>query len=356
MDQGRELFNHPEVQNLFEKKGYNILPTGADNLHQNGPVKRGHRTLANTIGTLLIGANLDIKFWPYAFYHALCMSNAFPERNATQLPIQLATGKPENFSNIRTFGCRVWVRPPGSRSAKLKPNLRKGIFLGYVPCTTRNILWYDLETSKIKIATHACFDKGMNNLPITDMPPNVAHLVQTSDSENIQPDVAELNTSHFDFDIVPFVPLFNGWLKQSKLPNDPTFGLSFEDDPILHQAFVSDISQRSASSHLCSSHKATRCKLLGAYLLEINHNCVFTAADATAQLATIHNQGVEDNIPITFALKTSSKRLMSANESMKVDYLQPTPNGMRMKTSSKIKISWITLHTALPTSITSMPT
>ena len=39
LDQGGELFNHPEVQNLFKEKGYDILPTGADNSHQNGPVK-----------------------------------------------------------------------------------------------------------------------------------------------------------------------------------------------------------------------------------------------------------------------------------------------------------------------------
>ena len=105
------------------------------------------------------------------------MSNALSEQNATQSPIQLATGKPENFANIQTFGCRVWVRPPGPCSAKLKPNSCKGIFLGYVPCTTRNILWYDLTSSKIKIATHACFDKGMNDIPVTEMQPNVAHLV-----------------------------------------------------------------------------------------------------------------------------------------------------------------------------------
>ena len=105
MDQGGELFNHPEVQNLFNKKGYDILPTGADNSHQNGPVKPGHCTLANTICALLIGANLDIKFWPYAFYHALCMSNALLEYKATQSPICIARGKPKNFANIRTFGC-----------------------------------------------------------------------------------------------------------------------------------------------------------------------------------------------------------------------------------------------------------
>ena len=71
LDQGGELFNHPEVRNLFWKKSYDIFPTGADNSHQNGPVKQGHCTLASTIRTLLVGANLNIKFWPYRFYHAL---------------------------------------------------------------------------------------------------------------------------------------------------------------------------------------------------------------------------------------------------------------------------------------------
>ena len=30
-DQGGELFNHPEVRNLFAKKGHSIHPTGSDN-------------------------------------------------------------------------------------------------------------------------------------------------------------------------------------------------------------------------------------------------------------------------------------------------------------------------------------
>ena len=122
---------------------------------------------------LLSGASLDVKFWPYAFYHALRLENAFPEPGERSSPLRKATGHPENLSNLRTFGCRVWVRPSTKRVAKLIPNSKKGIFLGYVPYTTRNILWYDLETSKVKIATHARFDEGMNDLPISDIPPNV---------------------------------------------------------------------------------------------------------------------------------------------------------------------------------------
>ena len=146
----------------------------------------------------------------------------------------------------------------------------------------------------------------MNDLPVVDMPPNVQHLVRTDDGA-IPSDVAELNVSNFAFDVVPFVPLFHGWLKRSKSPNDPTFGLTFQDDPILRKPFVSDIAKRSASSSICSTHKSTRRKLLGAYVLEINHNRVFTAADALQQLATIHDQGVDDDFPITFALETKLK-------------------------------------------------
>ena len=121
MDQDGELFNHPEVLNLFKKKGYDILPTGADsNAHQNCPVEQGHCTLTNTIGAfLLVGTKLNTKFWSHDFYHTLRMSNALPERGTSQSPVSLATGKQEKFSNIQTFGCLVWVCPPGHCNAKL---------------------------------------------------------------------------------------------------------------------------------------------------------------------------------------------------------------------------------------------
>ena len=76
MDQGGELFGNPDVRNLFERHGYAIRPTGADASHQNGPVERSHRYVGDAVRAFLSGANLDVKFWPYAFYHHLCISNA----------------------------------------------------------------------------------------------------------------------------------------------------------------------------------------------------------------------------------------------------------------------------------------
>jgi len=107
LDQGGELFNNPFVKNLFALFNYEILPTGADSSHQNGPVERAHRTLANSMRTLLTGANLDVKFWPCAFCHGLRLSNAFPERGRKSSPSELAATRKENLTDFRTFGCRV---------------------------------------------------------------------------------------------------------------------------------------------------------------------------------------------------------------------------------------------------------
>ena len=73
------------------------------------------------ICALLLGANLDVKFWPHAFCHALHMSIAFPEPSQSQSTVRPATGESEDFSNVRTFGCCVWVGPLGHGPAKLKP-------------------------------------------------------------------------------------------------------------------------------------------------------------------------------------------------------------------------------------------
>ena len=154
MDQDGELYKNPLVRDLFAEFNYDIRPTGADASNQNGPVERAHLTVGNALRAMLLGANLDIKFWPYAFHHYLRIKNAIPSRDQDQAPVTIATGKVEDFSGFRTFGCRVWVRPPGRRR-KLIPNSRKGIFLGFLPRTTKNIIWYDVDTHRVKIAEHA---------------------------------------------------------------------------------------------------------------------------------------------------------------------------------------------------------
>ena len=111
LDQGGELYGNPKVRKLFQQYDYAIHPTGADSSHQNGPVERNHQTMANHVRCLLDGANLDIKFWPYAFWHQIRILNGLVGSGQTKSPIQIALNQKENLCNFRTFGCRVWVRP-----------------------------------------------------------------------------------------------------------------------------------------------------------------------------------------------------------------------------------------------------
>jgi hypothetical protein len=90
LDQGGELYKYPVIRSLFERYGYDVRPTGSDSSHQNGPVERAHLTVANGVQSMLIGGNLDIAFWPYAFHHYLRIKNAIPSRDQEKSPMQIA--------------------------------------------------------------------------------------------------------------------------------------------------------------------------------------------------------------------------------------------------------------------------
>ena len=109
MGEGNELYNNPKVVTLFCRFVYEILPTGADFSFQNVPVEQTYCTVSQGIRSLLIGADLDIKFWFYAFLHVLCIRNTLPGAGQTVPPIFQSTGKKDNFQNLHVFGCRVWV-------------------------------------------------------------------------------------------------------------------------------------------------------------------------------------------------------------------------------------------------------
>ena len=139
MDNGGKLYSNPKIWNLFATFGYEIYPTSPDSSNQNGPVERAHCTVSQGIKALLFGAGLNVKFWPYVFIHVLRIRNALPGQGQDASPLFLSTGRKDNFRNLQIFGCRVWVRPIGLQKKQFKDDVRKGIFLGYVPHTDQLI-------------------------------------------------------------------------------------------------------------------------------------------------------------------------------------------------------------------------
>ena len=151
--------------NVFTNHHYEVYQTGTDSSHRNGPVKRAHRVIGDHVRAIFISANLDTKFWPYAFSHHLHIKKYNCNEWSEYLSNLSSNWKERIFSRFRTYGCQTWICPPFKRSAKFKHNTVKGIFLGFIPRTVQNILWYNCETSKNGPANHVKFDEVMNDLP-----------------------------------------------------------------------------------------------------------------------------------------------------------------------------------------------
>jgi len=143
------------------------------------------------------------------------------------------------------------VRPPSKRRAKFKNNSKKGIFLGFVPHTTRNILWYDVDTERVKIASHVRFDEGMNDLPIDRIPPNVQHLERVQQGHPIPAETEEVDTSSdLHFYIHPFSKLISKKLKSSY--TDPAFGMVLATDELNQRVYIKSIAAKKSASKLFS--------------------------------------------------------------------------------------------------------
>jgi hypothetical protein len=91
--------------------GYIVEATAPDSSHQNGPGERPHRTIADAIRTMLAGAALPNKFWPYAFHHFLRIYNVTVHGNKQASPFELCSGRKPDLSLLRVFGCRVYALP-----------------------------------------------------------------------------------------------------------------------------------------------------------------------------------------------------------------------------------------------------
>mgnify|MGYP002176410837 CR=1 FL=1 len=171
MDQGGEL-NAERILALFATYNYEVQITGSSGSTMNGAGEIPHRTISRGMRSMLAGAKLPPKFWPYCFAYILRLYNLTVHEGHTKTPYELCSGKRPNLSYLRTFGCRVYAVPAGPKTHPDKPvsNSCTGIFLGFHK-THRNVLYYDINTTTVKWTQHVTFDEGMNDLPVAERPP-----------------------------------------------------------------------------------------------------------------------------------------------------------------------------------------
>jgi Reverse transcriptase (RNA-dependent DNA polymerase)/GAG-pre-integrase domain len=279
MDGGGELGKCREIHETFNNFGYQVQLTGPDSSHQNGPGERPHQTIGDALRAMLTGADLRPNFWPYAFYHYVRLYNFMPHGGRASSPLVICGGKLPDLSKLRTFGCRVHVRPTTARYGRVVPNSRIGIFLGYSR-TLSVLYYYDVESSLVKTATHARFDEGMNDL--SEVPPHVDALRRLSPDGSApaleRPQLSPLNLSVTDD---PFSRLDS--VTQPIRCSHPHLGFIITACHIRKRGYLSAVAPGSSASYI----RNVRRRFIGAFVVSVNGLAVFTCDSILAALAAV---------------------------------------------------------------------
>ena len=122
VDMGSEFFND-KWQDYTKTHGI-IVEFSAPYAHgQNGMAERGMRTIIEGTRCLLVDSGLPPSLWADAAATVIYLRNFVPSaRHPGVVPAEQWTGKRQNISHLRPFGCTAYAKVPvGIGISKLLP-------------------------------------------------------------------------------------------------------------------------------------------------------------------------------------------------------------------------------------------
>ena len=163
----------------------------------------------------------------------------------------------------------------------------------------------------MKIATHAKFDEGFNDLPIDNLPPNCQHILRLN-GQQIPINDRSLSCLDLEFFVYPFAnskTVVNDYNLKAK---DSCFGFELLDNDLTGCNYIHDVKDTVGSSapHAFGTISITRQKICCCFITHINDVPIFSTDLACAQLKILYKrfkkrqeQGVDTdmNFKITFA-------------------------------------------------------
>ena len=206
-------------------------------------------------------------------------------------------------------------------------------------------MYFDEGSGRVKIATHAKFDEGFNDLPVDNLPLNCQQILRLNGTR-VPPDKFELHSSDLEFFVYPFSKKQTAVIPFHPSTADFSFGFDLKDCELSGRTYIKDVDDTATSSAARSfgTCKRSRSKLRGAFLTHIDGDPVFSTAQACAKLQALFeqflkakDQGVAADISfeITFAPedKLKGKQLKRAIDNY--HFLLPgTTKRMKSKTTT----------------------
>jgi hypothetical protein len=91
----------------------------------------------------------------------------------------------------------------------------------------------------MKIASHRVFDEGFNDVPVKTLPPNVQHILRSTDNNKRPPaDPDPISNTDLKFYVYPFAEKEIAIATIPDNSNDPTFGFQLGTDELYNRVYV----------------------------------------------------------------------------------------------------------------------
>ena len=125
----------------------------------NGLAEMMNMTLVDKVRCMLIHSKLSKALWAETLSTTCYIVNRSPSSGINfKTPIELWSGKPADYSNLRVFGCPAFAH---IKQGKLEPRALNGVFLGYPDEVKGFELWCtDLKPPRAIISRDVVFNEA----------------------------------------------------------------------------------------------------------------------------------------------------------------------------------------------------
>ncbi len=128
-DNGGEYVSK-EFHQYCRGKGIKRQLTVPHSSFQNGVAERTNRTLIEGIRCLLIGAQMEKKYWCEAVVHITYIRNMVLQGKEEKAPCEMFLLRKPDYSRLLPFGSPVWVQINEKNRKKLDEVAKKGVYVG----------------------------------------------------------------------------------------------------------------------------------------------------------------------------------------------------------------------------------
>ncbi|GFU49240.1 retrovirus-related Pol polyprotein from transposon TNT 1-94 [Trichonephila clavipes] len=152
-------FCHSKFSKYLNELGIRCERTNTYTPEQNGVSERFNLTAIDCVKAMLNTSGIEQCFWAEALVCFTSVKNRICHKFKDKTPYELYLRRKPTVSNLKVFGCHVYVGTPKQLRNKLDLRAKHGIILGYA-CSTREYRIWLLDDKKLIETCNILFDES----------------------------------------------------------------------------------------------------------------------------------------------------------------------------------------------------